>query len=152
MGAKQSKTLDAILHDIEADRQVDLHDMKKVFDSFDTNKSGFLERAEVDHFMEFLFDYVYSQNKPEEVMDMHFRNPLMKLAPMKMHMSRGVKPSAIEKSHFKKEVLALLDVDKDGRLSWEEFSTGVTQVLKDRIVNAPIPVAQPMSRPAPPTF
>ena len=138
MGAKQSKVLDAILHDIEADRPVDVDDMKQVFDSFDKNKSGQLERAEVDKFMEFLFDYVYDMNHPADVMNMNSKG-IFRLG-VGFKVTRRTKPTAIEESKFKHEVLSLLDVDKDGRLSWEEFYSGVSTVLKERIVNAPIPV------------
>lgn len=142
MGAKQSKLLDAILHDIEADRPVDAKDMKTVFDSFDKDHSGSLERAEVDKFMEFLFDYVYDMNHPADVVKMHTKG-IFKLG-TGMNISRRTKPSAIEASQFKKEVLSLLDVDKDGKLSWEEFYAGVATVLKDKIVNAPIPQPSPL--------
>jgi Ca2+-binding EF-hand superfamily protein len=138
MGVKQSKFLDAVLHDIEADRPVDVKDMKTVFDSFDKDKSGHLERAEVDKFMEFLFDYVYDLNHPADVTKMHTKGFLR--FGTGMNISRRTKPTAIETSQFKKEVLALLDVDKDGKLSWDEFYSGVTAVLKNKIVDAPVPV------------
>jgi Ca2+-binding EF-hand superfamily protein len=67
MGSKESKFLNEAVKDIEKDRPIDAADMKKVFDSFDTNKSGSLEGKEVEKFLGFLFDYVFAKNNPAEV-------------------------------------------------------------------------------------
>jgi hypothetical protein len=45
------------------------------------------------------------------------------------------RPSSAERSQFNLEVRQLLDVDKDGRLSWQEFINGLTSVLKDRVLH-----------------
>eukprot|EP01118_Nematostelium_gracile_P012845 TRINITY_DN475_c0_g1_i1.p1 TRINITY_DN475_c0_g1~~TRINITY_DN475_c0_g1_i1.p1 ORF type:complete len:146 (-),score=34.39 TRINITY_DN475_c0_g1_i1:23-460(-) len=128
MGGSSSALLQKVSSSLENGQKVDSKALKELFDRYDKNKNGVLEGAEVENFLNDLYEFVYARVTPKVANTVQYTHVAYQVAPSSFHQ-QGCKGVQYRAQHLVPNECTVLTVPPDSQEGVTAFKTNLMNDL-----------------------